>query len=149
MKKIVLIFLMGAVVASCAKKMMPSATSNSSLPNEKIGSGSSNSSTVIKPSESVVAPAEANPQPTATSATTADPAAQAAKSTRGGGELTIEQKGQAIYNVKCNQCHQLKVTTDYTADRWMTVMQVMAIKANLNDDEKQNVVAYVRANAKK
>jgi mono/diheme cytochrome c family protein len=144
MKKIVLIFLIGAVVASCAKKMAPTAASSSSLPNEKVVVGTNNPP-AEKANEWVAAPAEI--KPTATAVTTATSAA--AKPSRTTGELTMEQKGQATYNAKCGRCHGLKVTTDYTADRWLTVMQVMAIKANLNDEEKQNVVAYVRANAKK
>jgi hypothetical protein len=57
--------------------------------------------------------------------------------------------GQSTYNAKCGKCHGLKVTTDYTADRWISIMQVMAPKAHLDDTEKENVLAYVKANAKK
>jgi hypothetical protein len=57
--------------------------------------------------------------------------------------------GQQTYNAKCGRCHPHKVTSDYTADRWVSIMQVMAPKANLNDAEKSNVLAYVKANAKK
>jgi mono/diheme cytochrome c family protein len=57
--------------------------------------------------------------------------------------------GQSTYNAKCGKCHGLKVTTDFTADRWVSIMQVMASKAHLDDTEKENVLAYVKANAKK
>ncbi len=57
--------------------------------------------------------------------------------------------GQSTYNAKCGRCHGLKVVADYTADRWISIMQVMATKANLSDPEKQNVLAYVTTNAKK
>jgi len=57
--------------------------------------------------------------------------------------------GQQTYNAKCNRCHAYKVTTDYTADRWMSIMAVMSIKANLTQTERDNVTAYVRANSKK
>ena len=45
--------------------------------------------------------------------------------------------------------HAYKITFDYTVDRWISVMQVMAVKANLTDIEKENVLAYVTANAKR
>ena len=57
--------------------------------------------------------------------------------------------GQATFNAKCGRCHGLKVVSDYTVDRWISVMQVMAMKANLTEAEKQNVLAFVTANAKK
>jgi len=57
--------------------------------------------------------------------------------------------GQNTYNMKCNTCHGLKVTTDYTDLRWVQVMQVMARNAKLTETEKSNVLAYVRANCKK
>lgn len=60
-----------------------------------------------------------------------------------------EMQGQSTYNAKCGRCHGLKVTSDYTSDRWVSIMQVMAPKANLTDAEKENVLVYVRANAKK
>ena len=56
--------------------------------------------------------------------------------------------GQSTYNAKCGRCHGLKVVQDYTKDRWISVMQVMAPKANLSETEKANVLAYVTANAK-
>lgn len=57
--------------------------------------------------------------------------------------------GQATYTAKCGRCHGLKNTADYTADRWVGIMQSMAPKARLDDTEKANVLAYVQANAKK
>ena len=64
-------------------------------------------------------------------------------------EASAAIAGQSIYNSKCGRCHGLKVTTDYTADRWASILAVMAPKANLTDAEKENVYAYVKANAKK
>jgi len=66
----------------------------------------------------------------------------------GSGNDAAAIAGQATYNAKCNRCHGYKITTDYTVDRWISVMQVMAMKANLTDIEKENVLAYVKANAK-
>jgi nitrate/TMAO reductase-like tetraheme cytochrome c subunit len=57
--------------------------------------------------------------------------------------------GQQTFNAKCGKCHAYKATTDYTADRWVSIIAVMAPKANLNETERSNVLAYVRANSKK
>ena len=94
---------------------------------------------------------------TTTSATSSTGAVAAANSPEKGAKI-VERPGsgndaaaiagQAIYNAKCNRCHAYKITTDYTVDRWITVMQVMAEKAHLTDIEKENVLAYVKANAK-
>ncbi len=144
MKKLICIFFIGVVITSCSKKMTPTTGQASSSNNGGMATGGNNSGV-----------AQGNTQPTIavsspSVATTANAsAAEASKPTRATGELTIEQKGQAIFNVKCGSCHGFKVTTDYTASRWITVMQVMAVKANLSDVEKENVLAYVKANAKK
>lgn len=57
--------------------------------------------------------------------------------------------GQATFALKCNKCHPYRAASEYTDLRWVQIMQVMAIKANLTETEKTNVLAYVRANAKK
>ena len=57
--------------------------------------------------------------------------------------------GQKVYETKCNKCHGLKNTGNYTEVRWKEVLEVMAPKANLTPDETQQVAAYVNANAKK
>ena len=64
-------------------------------------------------------------------------------------EETVILSGQNIYNAKCGRCHGLKVTTDFTAERWASILAVMAPRANLTDAERENVYAYVKANSKK
>ena len=64
-------------------------------------------------------------------------------------EATAVITGQATYNAKCGRCHGLKVTTNYTAERWIGILAVMTLKANLTETEKANVYAYVKENAKK
>ena len=143
MKKIIILVLIAATVASCAKKMAPTTTQAPSSNNGSVILGN----TTLTPSSNQQKLETAT---TATSiATNADATPTGTKQARGTGELSIELKGQAIFNVKCGSCHSFKVTTDYTANRWITVMQVMAVKANLSDVEKENVLAYVKANAKK
>jgi mono/diheme cytochrome c family protein len=138
MKRTFTVIALTALVWGCAKKSTPTAST---------GGTSSNSGSVVNvpatsaKSETVVtntAPVAAVPS---TPAGTRSPAEGAAKSP--------EMLGQATYNAKCGKCHGLKVTTDYTAERWISVMQVMAPKARLDDTEKENVLAYVKANAKK
>ncbi len=143
MKKIIILVLIAATVASCAKKMAPTTTQAPSSNNGSVILGNTTSTPSSNQQKLETAT-------TATSvATNADATPTGSKQGRGTGELSIEQKGQAIFNAKCGSCHGFKVTTDYTANRWITVMQVMAVKANLSDVEKENVLAYVKANAKK
>ena len=65
------------------------------------------------------------------------------------GDNNAVAQGQTTYTAKCGRCHGLKTTTDYTADRWVGLVESMAPKAHLDATEKANVLAYVQANAKK
>jgi len=141
MKKTFTVIALTVLVWSCAKKSTPTAST---------GGTSSNTGSVVN------APA-ANTGTVATTAN-ANPAAGAVvpstpEGTRSPADANVtkspEMLGQSTFNTKCGRCHGLKVTTDYTVDRWISVMQVMAQKANLSDTEKENVLAYVKANAKK
>jgi mono/diheme cytochrome c family protein len=135
MKKIIVIFALTAFVVSCAKKATPTAS----------GSGPSsigNSGTVISGANagsSSGSTAAAVPAENTGTKTPATPSTNAAP----------EVQGQSTYNAKCGKCHGLKVVGDYTADRWAGIMAVMGPKAHLNDVETANVMAYVKANAKK
>lgn len=57
--------------------------------------------------------------------------------------------GKELFLAKCGRCHALKQPENYTAERWTGIMEKMAPKARLTDDEKKNVVAYVHYYAKK
>ncbi|RYD89712.1 MAG: hypothetical protein EOP50_17130 [Sphingobacteriales bacterium] len=59
------------------------------------------------------------------------------------------EAGHQVYTAKCGRCHALKEPSHYTAERWVPILQSMAPKAKLNDEETANVMAYVQANAKK
>jgi mono/diheme cytochrome c family protein len=122
MKKTFTVIALTALVWGCAKKVTPVASTNG---------GSSNTATVVKTttntSTDVVVPVSADPV--------------IAKSS--------EMLGQQTYTAKCGRCHGLKVTTDYTADRWIGIMESMAPKAHLDAAEKENVLVYVKTNAKK
>ena len=56
--------------------------------------------------------------------------------------------GKDTYTAKCGQCHGLKNPGDYTVTEWRPILDHMAKKAQLDDVEKANVLAYVDANAK-
>ncbi|MEI7735520.1 MAG: cytochrome c [Ferruginibacter sp.] len=145
MKKTLSIVALSVFVWGCSHKLAPAAGGSGSA-----GSGSAAPAAV---------PASVKAEGTGAAAAPAAPATPVAKlpDEKTGSKTPATPSetaspavaGQSIFNTKCGRCHGLKVTTDYTADRWASIMQVMATKAQLNDTEKENVLAYVRANAKK
>lgn len=74
--------------------------------------------------------------------------APAPSSTANASAAKIEA-GHQVYNAKCGRCHGLKDPANYTAERWVPIMQSMAPKARLSEEETAQVTAYVQANAKK
>ncbi|MEO6071232.1 MAG: hypothetical protein ABIN57_12365 [Chitinophagaceae bacterium] len=62
---------------------------------------------------------------------------------------TTIDAGHSLFSAKCGKCHGLKDPTKYTAGAWDVIMDKMARKAKLNDEQKVQVTAYVKANAKK
>jgi mono/diheme cytochrome c family protein len=148
MKKIFTIITLSVLVWGCAKKIAAPAGSG-------IGSGGS-SNGAISVTPPVPAGTPSDKSAAATPGTKEIPAGTVPATPAGSRSLPVdpakaspEIQGQSTYNAKCGRCHGLKVTTDYTSDRWVSIMQVMASKANLTDVEKENVLTYVRANAKK
>lgn len=141
MKKMILIVTMAAFVVGCAKKNTPTAASSSSPSGNsgKVVSGSD------APATAPVAVATTGATPAATQSEGTGSKTPAAPSTTSSPEV----QGQTTYNAKCGKCHGLKVVSDFTADRWASIMAVMGPKARLNDAETANVNAYVKANAKK
>ena len=131
MKKILSAFVLMVLVWGCAKKITPANTNVTSAPSktETAPAESSNKGEGVEPT---------NPEAgtlTAPKETEVDAAAVAA--------------GQSIYKAKCGTCHALKSTGDFTAQRWIGIMDAMAPNARLTDIEKANVYTYVKANAKK
>jgi mono/diheme cytochrome c family protein len=141
MKKMLLIFS-AAAIFGCAQKTTPAGADTGNpgggqtmiskgggAPSSQASSGSSNAAATpaILPSGSTSAKIPATPVSSS----------------------APEVLGQSTFNAKCSRCHGLKVTGDYTADRWVSIMQVMAGRAGLTDTEKENVLAYVKANSKK
>ncbi len=139
MKKLFAISILSVLVWSCTKKMTPAGSetpaSTSSSNNTSFNNNNNNAATSTT-TTAASASTTSNGQPTGArvSTATSNDAAVA---------------GQATYNAKCGRCHGLKVVQDYTADRWVSIMQVMAPKAGLSETEKANVLEYVKANAKR
>lgn len=57
--------------------------------------------------------------------------------------------GKVVFTAKCGTCHDLKNPGDFTAQKWISIVNEMGQKAKLNDTDKQNVLAYVQSNAKR
>ena len=138
MKNTLTVLTLIVLVWGCAKKVAPT---QSETPATNTGS-------VIGQTK----PSETDPGKATTATTTQAPIENTgATGTKVAptGTTSPEIAGQATFNAKCGSCHGLKVTTDYTADRWASILAVMAPKAKLSDIEKDNVYAYVKANSKK
>lgn len=59
------------------------------------------------------------------------------------------EAGRIVFTNRCGRCHGLPETTIYSGKRWSTILELMAPKARLSKNEKQDVMAYVTAHAKK
>jgi cytochrome c5 len=59
------------------------------------------------------------------------------------------KEGHALYTTRCSKCHELKNTTTYTAAGWDVILKNMSKRARLNEKQKEQVTAYLHANAKK
>jgi hypothetical protein len=145
MKKILTVFGLSLVIWGCAKKIAPV---KSEAPSSNIGSTSTNNSGTVTTTSSTTntPPNNTTPQPyDQKSPGKLEPLDVSKLST----EEASKVAGQMVFNAKCNKCHQYKVISDYTDLRWVQIVQVMAIKANLSETDKSNLLAYVRAGAKK
>jgi len=140
MKRTFFVITMTALIWSCSHKSTPTASA---------GMSSNSGSVVNAPPTSGKTETVTNSTPTAPVGSVPTTPTGTRTPAEGSTTKTPEMLGQSTFNAKCGKCHGLKVTTDYTADRWVSIMQVMAGKANLSDTEKENVLAYVKANAKK
>lgn len=56
---------------------------------------------------------------------------------------------ESLYKTRCEKCHDLPVVANFTETEWKPIMDAMAPKAKLTDEEKNWVLAYVNSNAKK
>jgi mono/diheme cytochrome c family protein len=140
MKKVLAIAMFSVLIWSCSKKMTPTGSetpaSTSMSNNNTPFNNNNNAAAATTTTTAASASTTSNGQPTGARVATASTNDAAVA-------------GQSTYNAKCGRCHGLKVVQDYTADRWISIMQVMAPKAGLSETEKANVLEYVKANAKR
>lgn len=138
MKKILSGVIVIILVWGCAKKINPSTSQTTSSNNQPVAANTNvNKKTETTTTTTVILPPVENPG-------TKDTKDEPVKIP----DATSVIAGQATYNVKCVRCHELKITNNYTADRWTVILAIMAPRAYLTDAEKANVYAYVKANAK-
>lgn len=52
-------------------------------------------------------------------------------------------QGKSIFENSCGRCHDLPNPTDHTSIEWVGIMNSMAPKAKLNDEQHQMVYDYV------
>lgn len=57
-------------------------------------------------------------------------------------------EGEKTYKLSCGRCHKLEDPAEFTKKEWGPIMRSMAKKANLNEVEKQNVLAFVLSHSK-
>lgn len=61
--------------------------------------------------------------------------------------LTAElAAGKSIFEAKCGKCHDMPVPNHYTKEKWTPIMNSMAKKAKISDEEKALVYNYVTMN---
>ncbi len=59
-----------------------------------------------------------------------------------------DSDGKAIFREKCAKCHGYKLPETKTAEKWPGIIDRMAKKAKLTDDQKSDVLAFVTKHAK-
>jgi cytochrome c5 len=63
--------------------------------------------------------------------------------------LPPEQRGKAIYETSCNRCHALFMPSSYRAEEWPFYVRKYGRKARLSAEERDLVMAYLQAHARK
>lgn len=144
MRTIFTMTFLSLLVWGCSKKMAPE---KSALPASNTGSVTVNKSTVPENVSNPSSPSDLSTLFSASDTAATKKVLRAGTQTQ---EVMAQIAGQSTFNAKCSRCHQLRVTTNYTSDRWAAVMAVMsnATHANLSEAERTNVLAYVQANSK-
>lgn len=59
-----------------------------------------------------------------------------------------ESDGKAIFKEKCAKCHGYRLPETRTGERWPRIIDRMAPKAKLTEDQKAAVLAFVTKHAK-
>lgn len=58
-------------------------------------------------------------------------------------QVELLAQGKTIYENSCKRCHDLPVPTDFTSVQWVGIMNSMAPKAKLTEDQHKLVYDYV------
>jgi cytochrome c5 len=148
MKKLMILsFASAAILVACSKKTAPAGS----------GSGSSSSKDLSVSKDATSSKAEAEK-----SAATEKAATEAIKVAEKKPDQPVtgstgpavpnkpseEDAGKLVYNAKCTTCHGAKTVSAYTFNQWEGILKSMVPKAKLSADEENQVVAYIKANAK-
>ncbi len=90
---------------------------------------------------------KATPASSTSSTTTTDAVKTETEIKQPAADLAVQGKG--IYDTKCQRCHQGKQAANYTSVQWESILEKMAPRAKLTEEETKQVHAYVMAHAKK
>ena len=135
-KLLVLTFICAAVVISCGKKIIPESDANnpSGPANDKSTNTSGQSGNTNASSETT--PSFNNMKGTQTAIPD-------------GSRPVDLDPGKTVYVTKCNSCHALKSPGDFTVDQTFAYLKIEIPKAKLSNKEKDQLTAYLIANAKR
>lgn len=122
MKTTITVLVLALAVWACHRKTVPSSDNNIVISNKTDTEVKSNTETKTQ-----TANADGNSNST----------------------VDLASVGKTVYTTRCNRCHGLKNTENYTQQQWTNILKSMIPKARLNEDESKQVTAYVMANAKK
>lgn len=86
------------------------------------------------------------PTNTASPATSAVPEIKPAEMARI--NMALLDKGKKVFEKRCSQCHALKEPGNHEQQKWVLIMERMAPKAQLDETQKAEVLAYVQHYAK-
>lgn len=62
--------------------------------------------------------------------------------------MALLEKGKKVFENRCGRCHALKQPVNYEQQKWVQIMERMAPKAQLDETQKAEVLAYVQHYAK-
>jgi len=63
--------------------------------------------------------------------------------------LPPQERGRILYESSCNRCHALHMPSSYRAEEWELYVRKYGRKARLSVEERDLVLAYLQANARK
>lgn len=59
-----------------------------------------------------------------------------------------ETKGERLYKTRCTDCHRLIAPEMYTQEEWNKFLEKYGEKANLTDEDKEQIADYLKKNSK-